>query len=77
MNSSVRIKKVLGFLNSNNGIIAMSILWALGLAAMCRSICEGRSCYNVKPYQMSNILKNNFKHDGKCYKYQPYQHNCP
>ena len=78
MHNPNRVKKVVGFLNSKNGIICLSILWALGLAAMFRSICKGRDCYIVKPYQMSNILKNNYKHtDGKCYQYFPYPYKCP
>jgi hypothetical protein len=67
-----------GFLNSKNGIIFLSIIWALGLASMCRSVCKGRDCYIVKPYQMNNILNNNYKHtDSKCYKYYPYPYKCP
>ena len=78
MNSSERIKKVVNFLNSSNGIVFLSIVWALGIAAMCRGICEGRTCYRVKAYKMSNILKSNFRDsDGKCYKYSPYPYKCP
>jgi hypothetical protein len=77
MHNPKRVEKVVGFLNSKSGIIFLSIVWALGLAAMCRSVCRGRGCYQVKPYQMSNILNNNFRHtNGKCYKYYPYNSDC-
>ena len=78
MYNQKKVEKVVGFINSKNGIIFLSIMWALGLAAMCRSVCQGRNCYVIKPYQMNNIIRNNFKHNNnKCYKYYPYYHKCP
>lgn len=80
MNAQSRIKSIMTFLKSKNGVIIISIIWALGLAAMLRSICIGRQCYTIKPFKMKDILlsNQNYRHnDGKCYKYYPIKEECP
>ena len=67
---------LLNLFNSNEGIIIISILWGLGMAAALRNICEGRLCYIVKLHTEENIDKNNFIYNDKCYKYIKKEEIC-
>lgn len=64
------------FLSSPTGKVFMSILWGLGLAALFRRACKGRSCIVYKGPHPSTINGKVFKHDGKCYKYNTKRANC-
>jgi len=64
------------FLSSPTGKIFMSILWGLGLAALFRRACNGRSCIVYKGPHPSMIHGKVFRHDGKCYKYNTKRANC-
>ena len=64
------------FLSSPTGKVFMSILWGLGLAALFRRACKGRSCIVYKGPHPSTINGRVFKHDGKCYKYNTKRANC-
>jgi hypothetical protein len=64
------------FLSSPTGKVFMSILWGLGLSALFRRACSGRSCIVYKAPHPSLIQGNVFRHDGKCYKYNTKRANC-
>ena len=64
------------FLSSPTGKIFMSILWGLGLAALFRRACNGRSCIVYKGPHPSIIHGKVFKYDGACYKYNTKRANC-
>jgi hypothetical protein len=64
------------FLSSPTGKVFMSILWGLGLAALFRRACDGRSCIVYKGPHPSMIQGKVFKHEGKCYKYITKRSNC-
>tara|TARA_Y100000389_G_C16991004_1_gene284911 strand:- start:130 stop:411 length:282 start_codon:yes stop_codon:yes gene_type:complete len=64
------------FLSSPTGKVFMSILWGLGLTALFRRACKGRSCIVYKGPHPSTINGRVFKHDGKCYKYNTKRANC-
>ena len=64
------------FLSSPTGKIFMSILWGLGLAALFRRACTGRSCIVYKGPHPAMIHGKVFRHDGKCYKYNTKRANC-
>jgi hypothetical protein len=64
------------FLSSPTGKVFMSILWGLGLAALFRRACSGRSCIVYKAPHPSLIQGQVFRHDGKCYKYNTKRSNC-
>ena len=61
---------------SKVGCIIISAVWGLGLAALFKRACNGRSCIIYKgphPYQIKGKV---FKYDEKCYKYTPKRSNC-
>lgn len=64
------------FLSSPTGKVVMSILWGLGLAALFRRACNGRSCIVYKAPHPSIIQGNIFKHEGQCYRYNTKRANC-
>ena len=64
------------FLSSPTGKVFMSILWGLGLAALFRRACNGRSCIVYKAPHPSMIQGNVFKHEGLCYRYNTKRTNC-
>ena len=64
------------FLSSPTGKVFMSILWGLGLAALFRRACNGRSCIVYKAPHPSMIQGNVFKHEGQCYRYNTRRANC-
>ena len=63
-------------LSSPTGKVVMSIVWGLGLAALFRRACTGRSCIVYKSPHPSKIQGRVFKHDGQCYKYNTRRTNC-
>ena len=64
------------FLSSPTGKVFMTILWGLGLAALFRRACNGRSCIVYKGPHPSMIQGRVFKHNGQCYKYNTRRANC-
>jgi len=64
------------FLSSPTGKVFVSILWGLGLAALFRRACSGRSCIVYKGPHPSFIQGHVFKHDEQCYKYNAKRANC-
>lgn len=63
-------------LASPTGKVIMSIIWGLGLAALFRRACTGRSCIVYKSPHPSKIQGRIFKHNGQCYKYTTRRANC-
>ena len=70
--------KTISFINSRPGVIAVSIIWGIGLAAAFRYICKGRECYIIKPYHIDEILDplNNWIYNNRCYKYHKKINKC-
>jgi hypothetical protein len=58
------------FINSSEGSIIVSIILGLGLASLFRTVCVNGRCIIYKS-DSSNIQKNLYKLEGKCYKYTP------
>lgn len=67
------------FFQSRVGIIAVSIIWGLGLATMFRKACEGKTC-NIIKYNSPNpddIKKSYYNYGtGQCYQYEPIITEC-
>jgi hypothetical protein len=62
--------------SSREGVIIMSVIWGLGLSALFRKVCKGRSCIVMrgpKPDEMHNKI---YKIDNKCYKYTASSTQC-
>ena len=53
-----------------------SIILGIGFATMFRRICSKNNCLIVKGPK-TDELKNYYKIDQNCYKYNPYPINCP
>lgn len=68
---------VLDFMKTRNGIILISIVWGLGLAAMFRTVCVGKNCVVVKAPDASEIKNTIYSFgDEKCYKFKPISSEC-
>ena len=63
-------------LTSPSGKIVISIIWGLGLAALFRRACNGRSCIVYMGPHPSNVQGKVFKHGEKCHKYSMKRSNC-
>jgi hypothetical protein len=63
-------------LKSKHGKIIISIIWGLGLAALFRKVCEGRSCLVIKGPKPKEVDGKIYKFDNKCYKYNSYTTKC-
>ena len=64
------------FINSEKGIILLSIIWGLGLSAIFRKVCKGRNCIVIKGVNPKNIKDKIFKIDDKCVKFYPEISSC-
>lgn len=63
-------------LSTREGKIILSVIWGLGLSALFRKACHGRSCIVIKgpkPQEMHNKI---YKFDKKCYKYTAANTQC-
>lgn len=68
--------ELIKFINSNEGSIAISILFGLALAGLFRQTCKDRGCIVIKGPKTSEVKDDVFKIDHKCYKYTPYVVRC-
>ncbi len=58
-------------LHSKTGKCMLSILLGMGLASFFRKSCKGKDCIDYSAPPVSEIEGNNYKFEGKCYKYYP------
>jgi hypothetical protein len=66
----------LKILSSPIAKVILSIVWGLGLSALFRRACNGRSCIVYMGPHPSDIQGKVFKHGDKCYKYSMKRANC-
>ena len=57
-------------LNTETGVLFISILLGLGLATFFRKACEGRNCINFNGPLISEIDGKTYKYGEYCYKYK-------
>jgi len=57
-------------LNTETGVMFISILLGLGLATFFRKACEGRNCINFNGPLISEIDGKTYKYGEYCYKYK-------
>ena len=63
-------------LSHQYGKILISVIWGLGLAAIFRRVCEGRSCIVIKGPKPKDIDNKIYRFNKKCYKYNSYAAEC-
>lgn len=61
---------------SREGRIILSIIWGLGLAALFRKVCKGRSCIVVKGASPSEMEGKIYSFNDKCYEYTSENTSC-
>ena len=68
--------KFLKLINTDTGIILISILWGFGLSCLFRKVCKGRSCIVLQAPIIDKIQGKIYEHDGSCYRYLPKKSEC-
>jgi hypothetical protein len=63
-------------LKSESGIIIISVLFGLGLAAVFRKACNDKSCIVIKGPNIQEIDDFYYKIHDDCYKYSPVVSEC-
>jgi len=62
--------------NSPYAKIIISIIWGLGLAAIFRKVCKGRSCIIIKSPNMAEYQNKVYGFGNKCYTFSSQVTNC-
>ena len=62
--------------NTRTGRIILSIIWGLGLAALFRKVCKGRSCVVIRGPHPDDIKGKIFEFNKRCYTYTPHDSTC-
>jgi len=58
------------------GVILISIIWGLGIAALFKQVCKGKDCMKFTAPNHKDINNNTFLFNNKCFKYSPDIINC-
>lgn len=58
------------------GSRVISIILGLGLASLFRKVCTGDRCLLVKGPKLSEVAKNTYRIDERCYTYKPVPTTC-
>ena len=69
-------RRVFNLINTNTGIIIVSIVWGLGLSCLFRKVCKGRNCIVLRPPHREKINGKVYEFEGSCYKYSPRKTKC-
>ena len=64
------------FFKSRMGCIILSIIWGFGLACVFRKVCNGRKCIVYQAPDPTDITRNVYLHEDKCFKYKTKQTKC-
>ena len=56
--------------------IIVSVIWGLGLAAIFRRACKGRSCIIIKSPDVKEFEKGVYDFNNKCYTFKSKVTNC-
>lgn len=68
--------KLRKLIQSDYGKIVISIVLGFGLATLFRKTCKNEKCMRFRGPSMDNIKDNVYKHDGKCYQFNPSSIHC-
>ena len=64
------------FVHTESGKHIMSMLLGFGLASLFRVVCKGKECLIFQAPPIDQIKDKIYKHDGKCYRYEPMPAKC-
>lgn len=64
------------FVQTSTGKKIMSIILGFGLATLFRNACKDAKCITFIAAPMKSIKGKIFKHNTKCYKYEPMLSKC-
>ena len=64
------------FLHTQSGRYITSALLGFGLATLFRTVCKGKNCIIFKAPPMDEIEDKVYKHQDKCYKFNPVTTKC-
>lgn len=64
------------FFESSTGKTLLSIILGFGLASLFRTVCKDKNCMIFKSPPLEDIKDKIYKHDDKCYKYNPVPVKC-
>jgi len=68
--------KFLRLLNTDRGIILISVLWGFALSCLFRKVCKGRSCIVLTAPKKKDIQGKIYEHNGSCYRYLQKKSEC-
>jgi len=63
-------------LNTEVGVIFISILLGLGLATLFRKVCTDKNCIVFNGPVITDVSGKTYKYGEKCYKYEPTPTKC-
>ena len=58
-------------MDSDQGIIIISVILGFGLATLFRKVCKDKSCFVIKGPKSSDVEPYYFKVEDRCYRYKP------
>ncbi len=70
------MSKTTSLLDSNEGIVIVSLVLGFGLATLFRKVCKDNNCMVIKGPKQTETEKYFYKIDEKCYKYTPKVVDC-
>jgi hypothetical protein len=71
-----KLPSIKQFLDSEYGSILISVIVGLGLATLFRKACKGYGCHVIRGPPLSELRKNVYLQDGRCWKYTPEAADC-
>lgn len=58
------------------GKVIISVILGLGISALFRKVCNDRDCIVIRGPPISEVEKNIYSFDGRCYKYKAQSTSC-
>jgi hypothetical protein len=68
--------KLQKIIQSNYGKWIISIILGFGLSTLFRKSCKDKECLQFKGPSMDKIKGNVYKHENKCYQFNPVSIEC-
>ena len=65
------------FMETEVGVMIISVVLGLGLATLFQRACKSRDCIIIKAPDPQTVMKNIYRNDDACYVYKPHLVRCP